>query len=292
MKDHPELELVEEHRLAELLPPPPDGRFEASGVLVRGREVFVALDNTRRIARIPRTLTGAASWIDLAGRAPGFEDLTYGERSRRFFLLVESTRSGKGYASAIDEYDSDWVFRGRALIEGGLESSNKGYEGLDCIGWGGKEYLLAIRERGRRDPGVSVLRRDGDRWRVAADIDLLRAAHFSDFSAVAAHGPRLALLSQEEGLLWVGAFRPGKWTVDGGRVFRFPPSKRGKRRYCNVEGLDWLGPDRLVVVSDRAKRRSQPKRCQRRDESVHVFRLPRGVRGTRLEVARRQRRTS
>jgi hypothetical protein len=65
-----------------------------------------------------------------------------------------------------------------------------------------------------------------------------------------------------------------------GRVFRFPLSKKGKRRYCNVEGLDWLGPDRLVVVSDRAKRRSQATRCQRRDESVHVFRLP-GVRRRR-----------
>ena len=42
---------------------------------------------------------------------------------------------------------------------------------------------------------------------------------------------------------------------------------------CNPEGVTWLGNDRLAVVSDKWKA-DQPKRCTRKDQSVHIFRLP------------------
>ena len=43
--------------------------------------------------------------------------------------------------------------------------------------------------------------------------------------------------------------------------------------YCNMEGVTWLGNDRLVVVSDKGKS-DQPGRCARKDQSIHIFKLP------------------
>ena len=52
-------------------------------------------------------------------------------------------------------------------------------------------------------------------------------------------------------------------------LYRFP----GKS-YGNIEGIAWLTRDTLVAVSDRAKS-GQPARCAEKDQSIHVFRIPR-----------------
>jgi len=43
--------------------------------------------------------------------------------------------------------------------------------------------------------------------------------------------------------------------------------------YCNMEGVAWLGNGQLVVVSDKVKP-DQPGRCSRKDQSIHIFKLP------------------
>jgi hypothetical protein len=56
-----------------------------------------------------------------------------------------------------------------------------------------------------------------------------------------------------------------------GAVYRFP----GKD-YGNVEGIDWLSADTLIAVSDRTQK-DQPARYARKDQSIHVFRIPGGA---------------
>jgi hypothetical protein len=43
--------------------------------------------------------------------------------------------------------------------------------------------------------------------------------------------------------------------------------------YCNLEGVTWLENDRLAVVSDKGKA-DQSGRCARKDQSIHIFKLP------------------
>jgi len=56
-------------------------------------------------------------------------------------------------------------------------------------------------------------------------------------------------------------------------LFLFPRDDKGRIMYCNLEGVTWLGNDRLVVVSDKGKT-NQPRRCARKDQAIHIFRLP------------------
>jgi hypothetical protein len=67
--------------------------------------------------------------------------------------------------------------------------------------------------------------------------------------------------------------RVNNWTVDGeGQTYDFPRTKKGKRRYCTVEGVDWLTPTTFVMVSDLCKK-GYPDRCGKTDQSIHIFKL-------------------
>ena len=115
-------------------------------------------------------------------------------------------------------------------------------------------------------------------WKPVASIKLPNSLDFEDYSAVALRGRQLAVVSQRTSRLWIGTLRPGNWSVSGrGRVYDFPRTKKGKPKYCTLEGLCWLSADTFVMVSDLAKNR-YPDRCRKREQSIHVFRLPRGRR--------------
>jgi hypothetical protein len=74
--------------------------------------------------------------------------------------------------------------------------------------------------------------------------------------------------------MWIGRLRRSDWTIAGaGRIFRFPTTRKGKRRYFTLEGLSWLSPTRWVAVSDLCSKKKFPKRCKRTDQSIHIFQL-------------------
>jgi hypothetical protein len=56
--------------------------------------------------------------------------------------------------------------------------------------------------------------------------------------------------------------------VRSSATYRFP-----NKSYGNVEGIAWLTPDTLIAVSDR-KKSQQPSRCAKKDQSIHIFRIP------------------
>jgi hypothetical protein len=111
-------------------------------------------------------------------------------------------------------------------------------------------------------------------WRPVATIKLPRGVRFGDYSALAIRGERLAVASQQSSRLWLGKLRRSSWTIAGaGRSYDFPRTRKGKRLYSTVEGISWLANDTFVAVSDLAKAH-HPPRCEPKDQSIHIFRLP------------------
>lgn len=281
--------LVRERRLAGLVDPPRGSEvLEASGVVAKGRDFYVIFDNVRRIARIDRGLaqgSGRHGWLGPARQGDGYEDIAYSPHTRRFYLLIEAEKHPDGtYKGIVDECDEAGRFKGRRWIDFPFEKRNTGFEGLSAVRRGGQDYLLALCEGNRcragrkgRTPGggrIHVLCRKGRVWRPVARIKLPSSVAFEDYSSVSLRGDRIAVISQVTARLWVGRLRRDDWTIAGkGRTYDFPRTKKGKPRYCTLEGLCWLSPTTFVLVSDLPKRKYHGG-CRKKDQSIHVFRLP------------------
>jgi hypothetical protein len=149
-------------------------------------------------------------------------------------------------------------------------------------------YLLGLCEgnrclggvEGRRPGGgrIQVFRRGRRHWKHVGTIELPGGLWFTDYSSLSVAGDRIAVVSQESSALWVGRFTPATWELaDGGRVCAFPRDPAGEILYCTVEGVSWLGDGQVVVVSDKAKVDTQPRRCRGKEQSLHVFALPPAV---------------
>jgi hypothetical protein len=114
------------------------------------------------------------------------------------------------------------------------------------------------------------------RWAHAQSISLPPTLPFADYSGMSVDGSRVAVVSQMSSMLWVGTLNETDWTWrDAGRLYEFPRNDDGEIRYGNIEGVGWLTPTRVVAVSDRRKKKSQPdKRLSQTDQSIHIFELP------------------
>jgi len=282
--------LVVEHKLSAFInPPTPNGVLEASGVIAKGANYYVIFDNVRRIARIHRSLEPGSdrhAWFGPKRDGEGYEDITFSRYTRRFYLLIEAEKHPDGtYKGIIEECDDLAHYKRRGWVDFAFEERNTGFEGLSAVRWRGRDYLLALCEGNRcragragRKPGggrLQVLRRSGTGWTPIARIKLPPTVRFEDYSAVSLRGRRIAVLSQQSSRLWIGALRFGDWTiVGGGDTYEFPRTKNGKITYRTLEGLCWLTDRSFVCVSDLAKR-ADPKRCRNKDQSIHVFTLPR-----------------
>jgi len=97
---------------------------------------------------------------------------------------------------------------------------------------------------------------------------------FEDYSSIAADGDRIAVVSQVASALWVGRLAPSGWDVaDEGVTYAFPRNAQDQVVYCTIEGVSWITPYRIAVVSDKAKS-TQSKRCRDKDQSIHIFEIP------------------
>jgi hypothetical protein len=111
-------------------------------------------------------------------------------------------------------------------------------------------------------------------WVPIAQIKLPRTVEFEDYSAVALRGDRIAVISQMTSRLWIGRLRTRNWTIAGkGRLYDFPRTKRGRLKYCTLEGLSWVSNTTFVMVSDLCKK-GYRKGCRKTDQSIHLFALP------------------
>ena len=287
---YPAMTLVTEYKLAEFIDPPGDeGVLEASGVTAKGAHYYLIFDNIRRVARIHQSLVPGSKrhgWFGSRRQGEGYEDIAYSARTRRFYLLIEAEKHPDGtYKALIDECDEDGRFERRRWVDFAFEERNTGFEGLSTIHWKGHDYLLALCEGNRcragragRKPGggrLHLLARSGKGWKPVARIKLPKSMEFEDYSAVALRGRRIAVISQQSSLLWIGTLRFGDWNiVDKGKTYMFPRTKKGKIKYQTLEGLSWLTDRSFLCVSDLAKP-GYNKCCRKTDQSIHIFKLPR-----------------
>lgn len=276
------LELVRESKLYRLLPGKTEhSRLEASGVsLVNDTTALVVFDNLSQIARIDLSLK--RSKRNGLQPAPslgiGFEDITIDERSGQVFCLIEALEDVDGHLRGfVAEYESAGQYLRCTRLYTRFEKENKGFEGLEHVWRGGREFLYALHEgnHGKRAKygggrvDVFGRARDGS-WEAVNSIRLPKKAEFEDYAALSYRFQKIAVASQSSARLWVALIDEKKRAVvpGSGTVYRFP-----SKRYGNVEGIAWLTPDTLVAVSDRTSA-DQPERCVEKDQSIHIFRIP------------------
>jgi hypothetical protein len=288
-RPRPVLTLVAERKLTDCIEPPKgSGVLEASGVVAKDKYYYVIFDNVRRIARIHSGLQPGSkrhSWIGRGRDGEGYEDIAFSPSTRRFYLLIEAEKHPDGtYKALIDECDEDGQYKRRRRVDFPFAKRNTGFEGLSAVRWNGRDYLLALCEGNRcrtgrkgRKPGggrIQVLQRAATVWKPVATVALPPSVRFEDYSAVAIRGTRIAVVSQETSRLWTGTLRFRDWTITGrGTIYDFPRTKKGKPKYCTIEGLSWLSPRTFVMVSDLSKG-AHSKRCRKREQSIHIFRIP------------------
>ena len=192
------------------------------------------------------------------------------------------------------QYDGSLRYLRSDWLDFPLADANKGLEGLTCLRRNGRTWLLAMCEGNRcrggpagRRPGggrIQVFTEEGPRggWVHTGTIKLPRTLEFEDYSGISAAGDRLAVVSQASSALWVGRLKEdGTDLVDEGTVFRFPTDSRGRSVYRTVEGVSWLGDDRVVVVSDKVKPGSGERSGRAKDQSIHIFTIPTAAEGAR-----------
>ena len=297
-----QLRLEHEAKLDELVEPLDRSlgrRLEASGVLAKDGCFYVIFDNLPDIVRLgPGLVPGASEnhvFTQERREADGFEDIAHDPGSDRFLALIEAVPVRTGtYQAKVHQYDGSLRYLRSDWLDFPLADANKGLEGLTCVRRDGRTWLLAVCEGNRclggsagRRPGggrIQVFTEEGPRggWVHTGTIKLPRTLEFEDYSGISAAGDRLAVVSQESSALWVGRLRAdGTDLVDEGAVFRFPTDSRGRSVYRTVEGVSWLGDDRVVVVSDKVKPGSKDRAGRAKDQSIHIFTIPTAARDAR-----------
>jgi hypothetical protein len=286
----PQLKLLTERKICEIVPcDEPVERWEASGVLAKDGEYFVVFDDRTEIARISHDLQPNSSngLLGMSHADYGFEGITYNDSKQRFYLLVEARKHAKGcYKALIVEYDRDFKYVKDRPADFAFESGNKGFEAIAHMRRDDKDCLLALCEGNQckggkkgRIPGggrIQLFKKTKKQWRHSRTIELPTSLPFVDYSGMSIHNGFVAVVSQVSSLLWVGHFNEQEWAwTDEGRLYEFPRSANGSILYGNIEGVAWITSTRIVTVSDRRKKRSQPdKSLSEKDQSLHIFEIP------------------
>lgn len=287
--DGGQLQLVREAKVADLLVGLGHPRLEASGVLVKDGLFHVVFDSLPYLGLLDDRMSPQNGQHDLVelvgGHGKGYEDIAYDRVVRRFYVLIEAQSYGSRFMATVEEYDEQFRMVSSKPLDFPLDRPNKGLEGLTCVRRDGQVHLLGLCEGNRckagsagRTPGggrIQIFVDSADRWTRTGTIRLPATVRFCDYSSLSVAEDRIAVVSQESSALWVGRFAAASWELaDEGMSYRFPRDEAGKKLYCNVEGVSWVSHDRVVIVSDRAKVRTQHKRCRAKDESIGVFAIP------------------
>lgn len=286
----PTLKLVRESKISDLLPSEPTTkRWEASGILVKDGHYFVAFDDRTEIARISDDLEPDTTnrLVGMAHAAGGYEGITYNTAKGRYYLLVESRRQASGhYQALIVEYDDEYRYLKDRPVDFTFKTSNKGFEAVAYVRRDNTDYLLALCEgnkcqggdKGRKPGGgrVQVFEKRKKQWSHSRTITLPGTLPFVDYSGMSIDEGHVAIVSQENSMLWIGQFDEAGWTwYNKGQIYEFPRFEDGTIRYGNIEGVAWITRTRVVTVSDRRRKENQPdKALAEKDQSIHIFDIP------------------
>jgi hypothetical protein len=286
------VELVQEARIGELFKGAGGRRYEASGVHLKDGYLHIIFDDNPGLLRIRPDWNHAGEepvLLDLKGTGAGYEDITYQSSTRRWYCLIEAAETESGVSMPrVDEFDESFAFIKGHWLNFPLKAGNKGFEGLSTLHYSGNNYLLGLCEgndcksgKGDAHPGngrIQVFTCAAERWEHVGTIRLPKVVRFVDYSSLDVRNGNLTVISQVSSAMWVGRLRAQPAGLDDmfgddGQLYLFPRDHKGRIMYCNLEGVTWLGNDRLVVVSDKGKP-DQPGRCALKDQSIHIFTLP------------------
>jgi hypothetical protein len=286
----PLLKLVRERKIGDLMScHEPTKRWEASGVLVKDGHYFVVFDDRTEIARISDDLqpNDTNGLFGMARGVCGYEGIAYNAAKQQYYLLVESRKNADGcYKASVVEYDDEFKYLQDRFVDFTFKSGNKGFEAVAHVERNGKDFLLALCEsnkckcgkKGRKPGGgrVQVFEKKRKCWRHSGTIALPATVPFVDYSGMSVDNGRAAIVSQVNSMLWVGQFDDANWIWrDAGQLYEFPRRDNGSVQYGNIEGVGWITPTRIVTVSDRRKKASQPdKTLAEKDQSIHIFDIP------------------
>jgi hypothetical protein len=283
----PTLELVRESKIRDLMPCEQDTkRWEASGVLVKDHHFFVVFDDRTEIACFSADLcpSNANGLFGMAHAVCGYEGITYNATKKRFYLLVEARKHARGcFRAQIVEYDDNFRYLRDRPVDFPFKSGNKGFEAVAHVRRNNKDYILALCEGNRckcgdkgRKPGggrVQVFEKTKKQWLHSNTIALPATVPFVDYSGMSVDHGRVAVVSQVNSMLWVGQFDEAGWSWRSpGQLYEFPRSDNGTIQYGNIEGVGWITRTRIVVVSDKRKKKNQPDEgLSEKDQSIHIF---------------------
>jgi hypothetical protein len=286
------LELVQEAKIGEILNDAGNKRYEASGVHLKDGYLHIIFDDNPGLLRIRADWwhTGEEPcFLDLKGTGGGYEDITYKQSTKRWYCLIEAAETKSGaFMPCIDEFDESFGYVRSYWLDFPLKAGNKGFEGLSIMHHSGNDYLLGLCEgndcksgTAGAQPGkgrIQVFMLKAERGEHVGTIKLPETVRYEDYASLDWSNDCLTVISQASSALWIGRLRsqPAGFEdlfKDDGRFFLFPRDHKDRIMYCNMEGVAWLGDDRLVVVSDKGKA-DQPGRCARKDQSVHIFTIP------------------
>ena len=227
--------------------------------------------------------------LELKGTGAGYEDITYQSSTRRWYCLIEAAETESGVSMPrVDEFDESFAFIKGHWLNFPLKAGNKGFEGLSTLHYAGNNYLLGLCEgndckSGKKgaQPGngrIQVFKWVAETLGACRNHQAAKAVRYKDYASLDVRNGSLTVISQSSSAMWVGHLRAQPAGLedlfeDDGQLYLFPRDDKGRIMYCNMEGVTWLGDDRLVVVSDKGKS-DQPGRCARKDQSIHIFKLP------------------
>ena len=289
-----ELDLVREAKISDLFKASKDKRYEASGVHLKDGYLHIVFDNLPHIMLLRPDwyqATEEPNVLVLKGKGAGYEGITYQPETRRWYCLIEAAKKKSGkYMPRVDVFDETFGFIESHWLDFPLETGNKGFEGLLMLCYRGYDYLLGLYEGDDAESGkagdeagrgrIQVFEQGKGRWKHAGTLKLPEVVRFKDYSSIDFSNRYVTVLSQESSAMWVGRVRDEPTSFDDlfedeGKLFLFPRDDKGRPLYCNLEGVAWIGDDRLAVVSDK-KKPKQPGRCADKDQSIHIFKLPDG----------------
>ena len=279
-------------------------QFEASGISHDPTDdsYLVVFDSSMSVARFDLALRFRGPENVLIGEEEmesQFEGITPYDIQRNQWLLLAEAVPGDGDAEWYPEVTLAQLHAGkdsydvleRCRVDFKLSHENKGFESIIYLPE--KKLLLGLCEgnwceggkRGRQVGHgkivVSKLTRDADgcSWDVVDMLDLPGVADFQDYSAMAIHEGKMAILSQEDAALALVDFDVDTLAFgndDAGVVMHLPRDVHCNIVYCNAEGIALVDRYRFVIVSDKAKSK-QDVACMTHDQGVGVFAVPSGI---------------
>ncbi len=257
--------------------------FEASGVYYLSGYFYVAFDNRYKIGKIKSTLPINSSDNSLLSSGSGssnFEGITYDNfGTPNFFVVEECVHNGSVYQPRVREYDASMNYQSDKWVDYYFTSatSNKAFEGIAWVYRGGEDYLLGLVEGTGK---IAVVKKTSGHWILVDSITLPSSVTFTDYSDICVYGTKVAITSQEDGQLWIGTLSSTSWSITGGTAYEFPHgSSTGVvgagtyQIYGNIEGVSFISPTQIVVVSDKADA-SQPAYQTYKEQSIHIFNIP------------------